>query len=184
MSILEDIFNFGINLLRGAIGSFGELVFEVYAGKFDFNYEPATSTHESPKITAKPQVKVLTFDNYRRTTRARYAKHELFNQQTQLEKVGDDTEQITLEIKLIRDLGVKPEELSKLIREYIRDGHSDFLIIGNTVVGTFVITEMQEQLETVDAFGRVLVSVLSVTFESYPAEEGKTAETKKRWWQL
>lgn len=184
MAILEDIFNAGINLLRGAIGSFGELVFEVYAGKFDFDYQNAETTHESPKVTAKPSVKVLTFDNYRRTTRARYAKHELFNQQTQLEKVGDDTEQITLTIKLVRDLGVKPEKLSKLIRDYIRDGTADFLIIGNTVVGTFIITEMEEQLETVDCFGRVIVSVLNVTFESCEVEEGKTAETKKRWWQM
>lgn len=172
MSILENLFDFGINLLRGAIGSFGELEFEVHVSRFNSTlkalgqagskliHDEATSNLVG-KLSSD---KVMTFTNFQRRTRARYAHHELINAKTVLEKIGDEPDQITLDIKLIRSF-INPEEQAELIRTYITEGHQDFLIIGSEVMGQFVITEVSEQKDYVDCFGRTLVSVLQVTFE-------------------
>ena len=171
MSTLESIFDAGINLLRGDIGSFGDLIFQVYAGRFGFDFEPALTTGEMPKVTAKPSLKVLTFDNFNRRTRARYARHQLINKTSLLEKVGDEPDEITLDVKLVRDLGVKPEEEIELIRGYIKDGTAESLIIGSEVLGEFVITELSEGRTFVDCFGRTQVAELSLTFEETGAAE-------------
>lgn len=163
MAILEDIFNMGINALRGSLGSYGELVFEVYSGQFRADFDPTATGLEGLKV--KPSTRVLSFTNFQRRTRARYARHELIGKKSVLEKVGDEPDQITLEIKLIRDLGVNPEEQAELLRGYVRDGHEDALIIGNKVLGQFVITEISESRQYVDCFGRTQVMELSLTFE-------------------
>ena len=164
MAIIEDIFNVGINALRGQIFAFGELIGEVYAGQFRMDI-----TAEDVKI--KPGVRVMTFRDFKRRTRARYARHELLNRTSVLEKVGDEPDTITLEIKLLRELGTNPEEEIERIRDYIKAGYQDALIIGSEVLGEFVITSMEESREYVDCFGRTHVAELSLTFEETGAAE-------------
>ena len=172
MAILDDIFNLGINLLRGAIGSFGDILFEVHVSRLNSTLKALGQAgskliHDETTSNLLGRLssdEVMTFSDYQRRTRARYAKHELINAKTVLEKIGDEADQITLTIKLIRDF-VKPEEQAALIRDYIAEGHQDFLIIGSEVIGQFVITDVEEQKDYVDCFGRTLVSVLKVTFE-------------------
>lgn len=171
MPILEDVFDMAINALRGEIGSFGEIIFECYAGRFGFDFEPALTTGEMPKVTAKPSLKVMTFDNFQRRTRARYARHQLINRTSLLEKVGDEPDQITLDVKLIRDLGVDVEEEIELVRRYIKEGTAESLIIGSEVLGEFVITELAEGRVFVDCFGRTQVAELNLTFEEAGAAE-------------
>lgn len=173
MAILEDIFNMGINALRGSLGSFGDLVFEVYAGQFRADFDATAEGLEGLKV--KPSTRVLSFSNFQRRTRARYARHELINKKSVLEKVGDEPDQITLEIKLIKDLGVKPEEEAELLRGYVRDGHEDTLIIGSEVLGSFVITELSEARQYVDCFGRTQVMELNLTFEEVDDAKGNNA---------
>ena len=175
MAILEDAFNMAINALRGEIGSFGEILFECYAGRFGFDFEPALTTGEMPKVTAKPSLKVMTFNNFNRRTRARYARHQLINKTSVLEKVGDEPDQITLDVKLVRDLGVVPEEEIELIRRYIKDGTAESLIIGSEVLGEFVITELAEGRVFVDCFGRTQVAELSLTMEE--VENASSSDT-------
>ncbi|MBQ9487275.1 MAG: phage tail protein [Selenomonadaceae bacterium] len=67
------------------IGAFGELVFEVSARR------------------------VVTFDSYKRTTKAKYATHEIIGRPPVLEFTGRELEEITLTITLISCLGVTPE---------------------------------------------------------------------------
>ncbi|MBQ4495063.1 MAG: phage tail protein, partial [Selenomonadaceae bacterium] len=88
-----------------------------------------------------------------------------------LEKVGDEPDEITLDVKLVRDLGVNPEEEIELIRGYIKDGTAESLIIGSEVLGEFVITELSEGRSFVDSFGRTQVAELNLTFEEAGAAE-------------
>ena len=171
VAILEDVFDFGINLLRGSIGSYGEVVFEVYnsGDTPHFSYDTEIGGWEGLKIS--PPVKVLTFDRFQRRTRARYARHQLIGKTAQLEKVGDEPDQITFEIKLIRELGVDPEEQIELIRQYIKDGHEDYLIIGSEVLGQYCITELGEGRQYVDCFGRTQVAELSLTLEEVATDD-------------
>lgn len=158
MAILEEVFDAGINLLRGAIGSFGTVVFEVYSSSYP-------RVEYDTELQVRAGTRVMTFDNFQRRTRARYARHEVIGKTSRLEKVGDEPDQITLEVKLIRELGVVPEDEIEQIREYIKAGTCEPLIIGSEVIGQFVISELSERREFVDCFGRTLVAEVSLTFE-------------------
>ena len=158
MSVLETVFDTAINGLRGDIGAFGALIFQVFAGQFRMDI-----TAEDVKI--KPSVRVMTFRDFKRRTRARYARHELLNRTSVLEKIGDEPDTITLEIKLLQELGTNPEEEIERIRDYIKAGYQDALIIGSEVLGEFVITSMEESREYVDCFGRTQLAEISLTFE-------------------
>ena len=107
----NDIFNTLVNAIRPPIGAFNELVFEV-------------STE-----------KVITYDNYKRETKARYARHELINQTSVLEYLGRDLEEITFTMMFTVSLGVDPAEETSKLRRMCLDGVADYLILGNTVVG-------------------------------------------------
>lgn len=163
MAILEDAFNMAINALRGEIGSFGDLIFEVYAGQFRVDFDATAEGLSGLKV--KPGTRVMTFDNFQRRTRARYARHQLINKTSVLEKVGDEPSKITFDVKLVRDLGVKPEEEIERIRQYIKDGTAESLIIGSEVLGEFVIVELSEGRAYVDCFGRTQVAELSLMLE-------------------
>lgn len=169
MPILEDVFDVAINALRGEIGSFGEIIFECYAGQFKVDFDPTATGLNGLKV--RPGTRVMTFDNFNRRTRARYARHQLIGKKSLLEKVGDEPDQITFDVKLVRDLGVKPEEEIERIRQYIKDGTAESLIIGSEVLGEFVITELAEGRTFVDCFGRTQVAELSLTFEETGAAE-------------
>ena len=164
MAILEDAFNMAINALRGEIGSFGEILFECYAGQFRVDFDATAEGLNGLKV--KPGTRVMTFDNFQRRTRARYARHQLINKTSLLEKVGDEPDEITLDVKLIRELlGTSVESEIELIRGYIKDGTAESLIIGSEVLGEFVITELSEGRSFVDCFGRTQAAELSLTFE-------------------
>ena len=83
MAILEDAFNMAINALRGEIGSFGDLIFEVYAGQFKVDFDATAEGLNGLKV--KPSTRVMTFNDFQRRTRARYARHQLINKTSVLE---------------------------------------------------------------------------------------------------
>ena len=167
MDIIGEILN-GMTDQRGEIGSFGEIIFEVYeCGDFDLMSYKKNIVHEEKSPTNARRV--FTFGNYTRRTKARYAKHDIINGESVLEKIGDDVEKISLDIKLVRDLGVEPEVEAERLREYLRGGRAEFLIIGGEVLGNdkFVLVDVAEKAAIFDGAGKTLVSELSVDFESY-----------------
>ena len=132
-------------MIKIVIGAFGTLIFEVSAQR------------------------VITFDNYKRTTKAKYAKHEIIGRPPVSEFVGRELESITLTITLISCLGVTPEEEALKLRDICQRGEPNFLIIGNTVYGEneFVITDVSESVLHWTGGGNVLTNKLDVTFEEY-----------------
>ena len=141
----NDIFNTIINAIRPPIGAFNELVFEV-------------STE-----------KVITYDDYNRETKARYARHELINQTSVLEYLGRDLEEITFTMMFTISLGVDPAEETSKLRRMCLDGVADYLILGNTVVGEnlWTIESVGEAKKAVDHFGKTIVSSVNVKMVEY-----------------
>lgn len=141
----NDIFNTIINAIRPPIGAFNELVFEV-------------STE-----------KVITYDDYKRETKARYARHELINQTSVLEYLGRDLEEITFTMMFTVSLGVDPAEETSKLRRMCLDGVADYLILGNTVVGEnlWTIESVGEAKKAVDHFGKTIVSSVNVKMVEY-----------------
>lgn len=129
-------------MIKMKIGAFHNVVFEV-------------SSH-----------KVLTFDNYKRETSHNYAEHKILNAKPKLESVGKKLLEVSLEILLHGNLGVDVNsELSKL-RELVENAEVDYLIIGEEVIGKFVIEDMSEDVETWNG-GKPLVVKASVKFKEY-----------------
>ena len=106
------------------VGAFGDTVFEV------------------------SMLRVITFDGFKRTVKAKYASHEIIGRPAVLEFVGRELEEVSLTIKLMSNLGVAPEEEALKLREMCQRGEPNFLIIGETVIGEneFVIMDVTESV--------------------------------------
>lgn len=126
------------------VGAFGDTVFEV------------------------SMLRVITFDGFKRTVKAKYASHEIIGRPAVLEFVGRELEEISLTIKLMANLGVTPEEEALKLREMCQQGEPNFLIIGETVCGEneFVIMDVTESINQW-AGTNVMMNQLDVTFKEY-----------------
>lgn len=141
----NDIFNTFINAFRPPIGAFNDLVFEV-------------STE-----------RVLTYDSYKRDSKARYARHELINQTSVLEYLGRDLEEITFTMMFTVSLGVDPAIETSKVRKLCLDGVADYLILGNMIAGEnlWVIESVGEEKKAVDNLGKTIVSSVNVKMVEY-----------------
>lgn len=130
------------------IGAFAELVFEVS------NY------------------RVITYDDYKRDTKSRYAKHELINQTTTLEWLGRDVGEISFTMTFTTMLNVDPIEEADKVRVLCEDGVADYLILGNAVIGDnlWVIESVSESAKAWDNAGNILVSSVDVKMIEYVPE--------------
>lgn len=127
------------------VGSFGELVFEVS------NY------------------KVLTFREFKREGGAKYATHEVIGQAPKLEYLHREAEKISLEIDLVKDLGVSPEEEMAKIIEMCGEGTANYLVFNGQVYGEseWVIESYKEDVKYFGADGKVIASKVSLDFKEY-----------------
>ena len=130
-------------MLRLPIGCFSSLVFECSSEK------------------------VLTFDNFKRETKARYAEHKLINQPPALEFLGKDTSEINFRMILHEGLGVNPSEEAQRVRDLCERGIADYLIIGNEVIGMYVIESIGEEIKFFDEYSQAQVIELDVRFKEY-----------------
>ena len=111
--------------------------------------------------------KVLTFDKYSRSTKHRYTTHDILNHKQKLESVGNELTKIELHTKLNHFLGVDvATELAKM-RALCENGVVDYLIIGNSVVGLFVIEELKETAEIFGGNGDLLAVEVNMSLVEY-----------------
>lgn len=114
-------------------------------------------------------IRVFTYDNYQRTSRARYAKHELINYPPVTEWLGRDLDEISFDMKFSVRLGVLPAAETEKIRAFCREGVADYLIFGCAVIGQclWTITELTERTKTWDHSGNMLSSTIEVKMQEY-----------------
>lgn len=134
--------------MRNPIGSFGDIAFEVSSDR------------------------VFTFDDYKRESKARYAKHELINMPPVHEWLGEDTESISFKMIFTVSLGVNPAEETARLRELCLDGEADYLVLGNEVIGEhmWTIESINETAKAWDDSGNIIVSEVEVKMVEYVAE--------------
>ena len=134
-------------MFRLPIGAFSDLVFECSSER------------------------VFTFDDYKRESKARYAKHELINQSPALEFLGADVGEITFSMIFSDSLGVDPAQEAQRVRDLCEYGVADFLIIGNEVFGDnmWVIERFEEEAKAFDESARIILSSIKVTPKEYVA---------------
>ena len=130
-------------LLRLPIGAFGDLVFECSSEK------------------------VLTFDEFKRESKSRFAKHDLINQTPALEFLGSDLTEVSFKMILHESLGVDPAEEAQQVRNMCEYGGAEWLIIGNEVMGRYVIESVSEEIKFFDEYSQAQVIELDVRFKEY-----------------
>ena len=140
--VMGKLSSFGLSMPLGALG---DIVFQV-------------SSRE-----------VITFRDMKRTTKARYATHEINGQKPLLEYLGPDGEEITFTMKFSTSWGAEPSEQAGRLRELCEKGEAMYLVIGNQTIGAnqWIIESVGESLESVDNMGRVIVSEVDVTLKEY-----------------
>lgn len=113
--------------------------------------------------------RILTFDDYKRTTKHRYVKHEIMNYKPKLESVGQDLEEIEMKIKFMTSLGVDPATETEKLRAMCNAAECNYLIIGTECIGSclFVLEEISEEVKIWDALGRIVSSEITVKFKEY-----------------
>lgn len=132
-----------LNPITRGIGSFGDVEFAVSAQL------------------------VRTFRDYGRTTKSRFAKHDLLLQKPKLEFLGEDLTEITFKIQLLASLGVDVEAEAEKLRRMCRAGGDYPLVIGAEVIGRFVVEQVQETAQVVDGNGTMIIEELELTLKEY-----------------
>lgn len=113
--------------------------------------------------------KVVTYDDYKRESKVRYAKHELVNQTTVLEYLGCEPEEISFTMTFSTALGVDPMIEVEKARQLCMDGVADYLILGNMVIGNnlWVIESVSEKAIAWDNCGNIIVGSIDVKMIEY-----------------
>jgi phage protein U len=126
-----------------ALGSWGELPFEVRADK------------------------VQTWTNTRRESEARWAKLDVFNAKPVREFIGPDVEKLSISITLDSTRGVDVDAVLKYLREQRDTGEVHTLFFGDDVVFKCSITSIAEDQRRFNQKGKLIFCVVDVTFEEY-----------------
>ena len=157
MSFLNNILSFkdssktseeSAKINKGAIGSFGNIIFSVSSSK------------------------VYTFDDFKRSTKSRWATHEILGKKPISEYLGEDLDNISLKIQLHAELGVDPlAEYEKIINA-CRDGRVEFLVIGTHIHGRYkwYIEDVSLVVKHFDGNGNVIFCECDVKFKEYASD--------------
>ena len=120
------------------IGNFGDVIFEVSAKR------------------------VRTFDQFKRSSKARFARHDLMVSKPRLEHVGADLDEISFAIRLDIALGINPKEELEKIQAILASGEDQLLMVGPQKVGRFVLESAEEDWPQVDNQGHILVAKVNL----------------------
>lgn len=128
------------------IGSFGDLVFSV-----------------SDRT-------VKTFDGMSWDFSADYATHDRHIKADLLEYMGPGIEGISFSMVLSAFLGVNPLKEIKKLREMVKEGHAERLVIGGKVYGSYkwVMQKGTVDFQRFDNTGNLLTAKVKVTLKEYP----------------
>lgn len=128
------------------IGSFGDLVFSV-----------------SDRT-------VKTFDGMSWDFSADYATHDRHIKADLLEYMGPGIEGISFSMVLSAFLGVNPLKEIKKLREMVKEGHAERLVIGGKVYGSYkwVMQKGTVDFQRFDNKGNLWAANIKVTLKEYP----------------
>ncbi len=116
--------------------------------------------------------KVITFNNLKQNTKARYTSHAVIGQKPILEYIGPDLEEITFTMQFAMQVGVDPREEVAKVREKCQKAEPLYFVLNNQTVGEnpWIIESVGESVDTVDNLGRIIVTEIEVTLKEYVAD--------------
>ncbi len=128
------------------VGSFGEVIFEV------------------------SESKILTLDNLKRDSKARWAEHKIIGRTPILEFLGREIETIKFSAVFSKSLGINDllMEVHKL-REMLWTGTAEFFILNNHLYteNKMVIEALGEEVKHFSGRGEHILTEIDVTLKEY-----------------
>lgn len=113
--------------------------------------------------------KVLTFHDMQRTSRGRWASHEIIGKKARSQFLGPDLQQITLPIFLSSMHRVKPRKTIDRILKAIEKGTPYTFVIGGKKVGKYqwVVENMSDTWNEIIEDGRLVAANVTLTLREY-----------------
>ena len=142
-----------------AVGSLGEIVFEVSAEK------------------------IRTIDNVKRKGSARWAVHEVVGKKPVREFIGPGLESYSFTIQFSVSLGLNPSEELQKLRDLRDEGKTIEFVLGGSPVSAnslWTVDDITETHRRHDAKGNLLFAEVEVSLTEYPKEETVITEAASR----
>lgn len=113
--------------------------------------------------------KVLSFKNFKRTVKGRWADHPIINEKPKKEFQGPDASRVTLDVVLSAYLGTSPKDTIKALEEACENGKAEYLYIGGKKVGKgkMYLESIDEAWDEIWNKGELARATLSLTFAEY-----------------
>ena len=125
------------------IGTFGEIVFET------------------------SRTRIRTFDEFKRTAKARFAVHAVTGRKPVSEFLGPELDEVSFQMLFSSSLGVSPTDEIDALREVLNAGEASILVVGGYILGKFTLLSLEEDWKNLDGRGRLLVASVSVSLKEY-----------------
>ena len=113
------------------------------------------------------ETQVQTFTTMSRETTSRWATHEVITAKPKQEFLGPGLVSMTFSMTLTAWRGTDPVGLAEQLRSFCQAGEYNYLILGGTSYGKYVIESVSEAYETVTNAGQVIQSTVDVTLKEY-----------------
>ena len=113
---------------------------------------------------------MLTFTDFNKKKKARFAKHDVIGQKPVMEFIGSDIDTIGMKIRLDAQLGILPSVGLSALGRMIDSGQPYLLLVGNEYHGQFVIESLEEDHRHIT--GKGITRIADVTLELKEAQSG------------
>ncbi len=111
--------------------------------------------------------KIRTWTDMRRSGEGRWAEHDVFAGKPVAEFIGPGLDTLTLSVRLDAARGVMPLDEVKNLRLLRDNGAVLPLIVGDELVGDFVLKGLSEDERRFDPKGALLLAVVELTLREY-----------------
>lgn len=114
-------------------------------------------------------LRVLTPSNFKGTTGANWAEHEVLGRKARAEYLSPKLREYTFDILLDAALGVNPRKMLNRLTEMSENGEIHYLIIGFAPVSQnkFRVTEISDSWDSVIKHGLLMQCKVSLTIKEY-----------------
>lgn len=113
--------------------------------------------------------KILSFKGFKREVKGRWASHERIGKKPRKQFLGPDADKVTFTVTLSALHGVRPRKTLNRIEQSILKGTPEFLVIGNSRVGSgkMVITSASQTWDEIFNRGELVRASVELTLEEY-----------------
>ena len=110
--------------------------------------------------------RILSFSDMKRNVAGRYKKHNILGQAPKLEFQGQDSSEVTMDVVLSAENGVRPRTVLDNLESAVRTGALEYLVVGGRIVGQkkMCLTSVSEEWDCVWSRGELVKAKVSLNF--------------------